>query len=76
MPEWSTVPNTLVITKHGPQADRILDAFADRTGLPSRDGEGARIFSLEGAGHAVDVLAELQAIDPAWADHVELATQV
>lgn len=70
------VPNTLVITKHGPQADRILDAFAERTGLPSRDGEHARIFSLEGAGRAVDAVAELEVIDPAWADHVELATQV
>jgi hypothetical protein len=70
------VPNTLVITKHGPQADRILDAFAQRTGLPSRDGETARIFSLEGAGHAVDAIGELDAIDPAWTDHVELATQV
>jgi hypothetical protein len=76
MAEWSTVPNTLVLTKHGSQADRILDAFAERTGLPSRDGEQARIFSLEGAGHAVDPVAELVAVDPAWADHVELATQV
>ena len=70
------MPNTLVLTKHGPRADAILDAFADRTGLPSRDGEAARIFSLEGAGHAVDPVAELAAIDAAWADHVELATQV
>ena len=48
------MPNTLVLVKHGPEADRILDAFADRTGLPSRDGETARIFSLAGAGHEVD----------------------
>lgn len=70
------MPNTLVLVKHGPEADRILDAFADRTGLPSRDGETARIFSLAGAGHEIDPVAELHAIDPAWADHVELATQV
>jgi hypothetical protein len=70
------MPNTLVITKHGPQADRILDAFQERTKLAARDGEIARIFTLEGAGHDVDVRAQLDAVDPAWADHVEVATQV
>jgi hypothetical protein len=76
MAECSLVPNTLVLTKRGPDAGRILDAFAARTGLPARDGDTARIFSLEGAGHGIDVVAELDAIDPAWADHVELVTQV
>jgi hypothetical protein len=70
------MPNTLVLTKHGPEADRILDAFAERTQLAARDGDTARIFTFEGAGHDVDVKAELDAIDPAWADHVEVATQV
>ena len=36
----------------------------------------ARIFTFEGAGHGVDVGAELEAIDPEWAQHVEVATQV
>jgi hypothetical protein len=70
------MPNTLVITKVGPDADRILDAFEERTKLAARDGETARIFTLEGAGHEVDVKAQLDAIDPAWSDHVEVATQV
>jgi hypothetical protein len=70
------MPNTLVITKHGPEADRILDAFEEHTKLAARDGETARIFTLEGAGHDVDVKGQLDVIDPAWADHVEVATQV
>jgi hypothetical protein len=70
------MPNTLVLTKHGPEADRILDAFEERTRLAARDGDTARIFTFEGAGHDVDVKAELDAIDPAWADHIEVATQV
>jgi hypothetical protein len=70
------MPNMLVITKIGPDADRILDAFQERTKLAARDGDTARIFSLEGAGHGVEVGATLDAIDPAWADHVEVATQV
>jgi hypothetical protein len=70
------VPNTLVIVKVGPEANRILDAFQERTKLAARDGETARIFTLEGAGHGIDVGATLDAIDPAWADHVEVATQV
>ena len=55
------MPNTLVITKVGPEADRILDAFQERTKLAARDGETARIFTFEGAGHDVDVGAELDA---------------
>jgi hypothetical protein len=70
------VPNTLIVLKVGPEADRILDAFQERTKLAARDGETARIFTLEGAGHGIDVGATLDAIDPAWADHVEVATQV
>ena len=58
------MPNTLVITKVGPDAERILDAFQERTRLAARDGETARIFTFEGAGHDVDVGAELEAIDP------------
>ena len=45
------MPNTLVITKVGPDADRILDAFEERTKLAARDGDTARFFTLEGAGH-------------------------
>jgi hypothetical protein len=56
------MPNTLVITKVGPEADRILDAFQERTKLAARDGETARIFTFEGAGHDVDVGAELDAV--------------
>jgi hypothetical protein len=70
------MPNTLVITKVGPEADRILDAFEERTKLAARDGETARIFTLEGAGHDVQVKAQLDAIDADWASHVEVATQV
>ena len=70
------MPNTLVITKVGPDAQRILDAFQERTQLAARDGETARIFTFEGAGHDVDVQAAFDAVDPVWADHVEVATQV
>jgi len=69
------MPNMLVITKVGPEADRILDAFQERTNLAARDGETARIFTFEGAGHDVDVGAVLDAVDPAWQQHVEVATQ-
>ncbi|HEU4978009.1 MAG TPA: hypothetical protein VFT42_03860 [Solirubrobacteraceae bacterium] len=69
------VPNVLVLRKVGPRADAILDAFQERMSLAARDGDTARIFTLEGAGHAVDPVPELDAIDRSWRDHVELATQ-
>jgi hypothetical protein len=70
------VPNVLILRKRGPRADAILDAFEARTKLAARHGDEARVFTLEGAGHEVDVQAELDAIDPRWADHVELVTEV
>jgi hypothetical protein len=66
------MPKTLIFTKLDGQADRILDALGERTGLASRDGGDRRIFDFEGAPGDVDALAELEAIDAAWREHVRL----
>ncbi|MEA2276525.1 MAG: hypothetical protein QOC78_1485 [Solirubrobacteraceae bacterium] len=70
------MPNVVVLRKRGPRADEILDAFEERTRLAARDGDEARIFTLAGAGHEVDVEGQLDAVDPAWAEHVELVTEL
>jgi hypothetical protein len=66
------MPKTLIFTKLDGEADRILDALMERTGLPCRDSGERRIFELEGAVHDVDALGELEAIDAAWQEHVRL----
>ena len=66
------MPKTLIFTKLDGEADRILDALADRTGLASRDGGGRRIFDFEGAPADIDALRELEDIDPRWPAHVRL----
>ncbi len=66
------MPKTLIFTKLDGEADRILDALGERTGLASRDGGDRRIFDFEGAPGDVDALAELEAIDAAWREHVRL----
>jgi hypothetical protein len=66
------VPKTLIFTKLSGDADRILEAFAQRTGLGAAAGGERAVFQLEGAGHAIDAEAELAAVDPAWADHLRL----
>jgi hypothetical protein len=66
------MPKTLIFRKLDGEADRILDEFARRTGLAERAGDERRIFEFEGAGHDVDALAQLEDIDAAWADHLEL----
>jgi hypothetical protein len=66
------MPKTLIFTKLDGEADRILDALAARTGLACRDGDDRRIFDFEGAPGDVDALAELEAIDSSWAEHVRL----
>ena len=66
------MPKTLIFTKLDGDADRILDALGERTGLASRDGGDRRIFDFEGAPGDVDALAELEGIDPSWPEHVRL----
>jgi hypothetical protein len=66
------MPKTLIFTKLTGEADRILAAFGRRTGLAASDGDERAIFQLEGAGHAIDAEAELEAVDPAWAEHLRL----
>jgi hypothetical protein len=66
------MPKTLIFTKLDGEADRILDALGERTGLASRDGGDRRIFDFEGAPGDVDALAELEAIDAAWREHLRL----
>jgi len=66
------MPKTLIFTKLDGEADRILDELGDRTGLAGRDGGDRRIFAFEGAPGDVDALAEREAIDPSWPEHVRL----
>jgi hypothetical protein len=66
------MPRTLIFTKLDAEADRILDELGRRTALACRDAEDRRIFDFEGAGHDVDALAELEAIDASWPEHVRL----
>jgi hypothetical protein len=66
------MPKTLIFTKLDDQAEPILDELGRRTGLACRDGGDRRIFDFEGAPGDVDALAELEAIDPKWPEHVRL----
>jgi hypothetical protein len=66
------MPKTLIFRKLDGEADRILDAFAERTGLAERAGDERRIFEFEGAGHDVDAFTVLEDIDRSWPEHVRL----
>ena len=63
---------TLIFKRLDAEGDRILEAFGERTGLAATRGDQRTIFQLEGAEGPVDALGELHAIDPGWADHVQL----
>jgi hypothetical protein len=66
------MPKTLIFTKLDGEADRILDELGRRTGLACRDGGDRRIFDFEGAPGDVDAVAQLEAIDASWPDHIRL----
>lgn len=61
---------TFVIKNHA-EADRILDAFEQRSGLKPEDSGGdTRVYPLEGEDHRVNVVQTLTDIDEHWPQHL------
>lgn len=57
--------------KNRDEADRILDAFEQRTGLEPEPSDGdRRVYPLTGEDHRVDVVQTLTAIDEHWSEHL------
>jgi hypothetical protein len=63
----------IILTKLDEDADRILDAFEEHTGLHGDDEGDRRRFDTSGAGHEVDVVQTLTDIDDEWSEHVGVA---
>ena len=62
----------IILTKLDEDADRILDAFEEHTGIHGDDEGDRRRFDVSG-GHDVDVVQTLNDIDEDWTEHVGLA---
>ena len=55
------------------EAQRIIDAFAERTGLaPEPSAAGGTEFALGSDDHAIKVVQTLTEVAPDWAEHLEL----
>jgi hypothetical protein len=63
----------IILTKLDDDADRILDAFEEHTGLHGDDEGDRRRFDVAGREHEIDVVQTLTDIDDAWTDHVGVA---
>jgi hypothetical protein len=70
----AVAPARIVMVTRGDQrrAWRIIDAFADRTGLEARRSERVAEFWLRAGERNVQVLATLTDIDRDWREHVDL----
>jgi hypothetical protein len=54
-----------------PDADRILDAFEEQTGLEAEESdEETRVYPLEGEDHQIEIVQTLTDIDEGWTDHL------
>jgi hypothetical protein len=60
----------IILTKLDEEADRILDAFEERTGLDGEDDGDKRTYPIEGTEHEIDVVQTLTDIDEDWTEHV------
>jgi hypothetical protein len=63
----------IILTKLDDDADRILDAFEEHTGLHGDDEGDRRRFDVTGGAHDVDVVQTLTDIDEDWTEHVGVA---
>ncbi|WP_205697700.1 hypothetical protein [Conexibacter sp. SYSU D00693] len=55
-------------------AARILDEFAEETGLTGTETEdGGRVFDVEGTEHEIPFVQTLDEIDPTWTEHLEFS---
>ena len=62
----------IILTKLDDEADSIIDAFSDLTGLVDSDDQDDKVvFEVNDADeHRIDVVQTLTGIDPGWTDHV------
>ena len=64
--------DTITLVPHDEEGERIVEEFAQRTGLDAEEDDGRRIFDIEGTDHEIPFVQTLDEIDEDWADHVEL----
>ena len=64
--------NEIILTKLDDEADRIIEAFAERAGLHSDD-EGDRVHFDVSHDHELDVIQTLSEVDEDWPEHVGVA---
>lgn len=62
----------IILLTRDDQAQAIVDAFAERTGLQPEPVDGGVAFPLADGDHAIPVTQTLTDIDAGWADHVAL----
>ena len=62
---------TITLTKLDDEAERIIDRFAQETGLQGEDAGNARVFAVRHTGNTgLHVTKMLDEIDPDWPEHV------
>jgi hypothetical protein len=55
------------------EGDRLIAAFADKTGLPYEATDDGRIFAIEDSGdHQIDLVQTLDGLDENWPRHLAL----
>ena len=59
------------ISKDG-EAERILDAFEERTGLAGNETPDGRSYGIEGTAHEIRFVQTLNEIDEHWPQHLDL----
>ena len=69
----AAMADEIILTKLDDEADRIIDAFEEQTGLEGDDEGDRRRFDVTGRAHDVDVVQTLTDIDEDWTEHVGVA---
>jgi hypothetical protein len=67
--------DTITFLPKNDEGERILDEFEQQTDLTPDEGDDeatARVYSLEGEDHQIEIVQTLTDIDPDWSEHISL----
>jgi|tagenome__1003787_1003787.scaffolds.fasta_scaffold20667534_2 hypothetical protein len=64
--------DTITLIPRDEEGSRIVERFAEATGLEAEAEGDAQVFEVEGTEHEIPIVQTLDDIDPDWPEHVEL----
>jgi hypothetical protein len=64
--------DTFTLIPQDDAGERIVERFAEKTGLDVEEDDGRHVFDVEGVEHEIPFVQTLDEIDEDWNEHLEI----